>query len=91
MEGLVLFALGAGTVLLAQKGRKRAKAALGWLARQSGFIAGRVKSDIATAKQVAHDEFSKAREDNPPPQVDVVVPSTRVTHADGESRANGSS
>ena len=79
MEGLFLFALGAGAVLAAQRGRKHAKKAVGWVARQSGWLVSRVRSEIDTARQVARDEFERAREANPAPIVEVVVPSERVS------------
>ncbi len=78
MEGLILFALGAGSVFVAQRGRKHAKKAVGWVARQSGWLVSRVRSEIDTARKVARDEFERARESNPAPIVDVVVPSERV-------------
>jgi len=78
MEGLILIALGAGVVIAVQKGRKPAKKVLGWVARQGGFLAGRVKTDIERAKKFTRDEFSRAREANPPSAPDVVVPSERV-------------
>lgn len=83
MEGIIIFALGAGAVLVAQRGRKRAKSAIGWVARQSGWVVSRVRSDIDTAKRVAREEFERAREANPAPAVDLVVPSERVAQADG--------
>jgi hypothetical protein len=88
VESLFIFALGAGTVWVAQKGRKQAKDAVGWIARQSGWIASRVRSDIAAARRVAHDEFKRAREADPAPTPDHVVPSTRVPHAEENGRAH---
>jgi hypothetical protein len=88
MEAITLgFALGAGAVLLARNGRKRAKVAIGWAARQAGWIAGRIRSDISAAKNHARDEFERERAANPAPAVDVVVPSERVAHA--ERNGNG--
>lgn len=79
MEGITLgIAIGAGAVLLAKNGRKRVKSAIGWAARQSGWIVARVKSDVATARRVAREEFERERAANPHPAVDVVVPSERV-------------
>jgi hypothetical protein len=87
VEGLVIFALGAGTVWVAQHGRKQAKDAVGWIARQSGWVLSRVRSDIATARRVAREEFKRAREADPPPTPDHVVPSTRVPQAEENGRA----
>jgi len=84
MEAITLgFALGAGAVLLARNGRARAKVAIGWVARQSGWLVGRVRSDIAAAKNLARQEFERERAANPAPAVDGVVPSERVGYANG--------
>jgi hypothetical protein len=71
-------AIGAGAILLARNGRARAKSAIGWVARQSGWLAGRIRSDIDSAQRLARDEFVRQRDGNPDPAVDVVVPSERV-------------
>lgn len=85
MEGITLgIAIGAGAMLLAKNGRKRAKAAIGWAARQSGWLVARVRSDVAMAKEVAREEFERERRANPGPAVDVVVPSERV-HTNGSA------
>jgi hypothetical protein len=83
MEGITLgIVIGAGAVMLAKNGRKRVKSAIGWAARQSGWVVARVRADVATAHRVAREEFERERTGNPPPAVDVVVPSERV-HANG--------
>jgi hypothetical protein len=89
MEGLIIFALGAGAVLVAQRGRKQAKDAVGWIARQSGWLVGRIRTDIDAARKIARDEFSRARSANPPPMPDDVVPSARVHHAESNAESNG--
>lgn len=82
MEMLTLgIAIGAGAVLLAKNGRSRAKTAIGWVARQSGWLVARVKTDVEAARRLAREEFERERSANPAPAVDVVVPSERVTHA----------
>lgn len=70
-------------MLAAQRGRKHAKKAVGWVARQSGWLVSRVRTEIDTARKVARDEFERARDADPAPVVDVVVPSARVADANG--------
>lgn len=83
MEGIIIFALGAGAAVLARRGRKPVKSAIGWVARQSGYIVSRVRGDIDIAKRVARDEFERARAQKHEPVADDVVPSERVAQVDG--------
>ena len=87
MEGITLgILIGAGVVMLAKNGRQRVKKAIGWSARQTGWLIARVQSDVETAKRVAREEFERERA-NPQPIVDVVVPSERV-HTNGDVKAS---
>jgi hypothetical protein len=89
MEAITVgIAIGATAVVLAKNGRARAKAAIGWAARHAGWLAARVRSDIAAANRVAREEFEHARRGEPGPAVDVVVPSERVTQGNGAARSD---
>lgn len=84
MEGITVgILIGAGVVMLAKNGRQRVKKAIGWTARQTGWLVARVKADVATAKRVAREEFERERA-NPQPVADIVVPSERV-HTNGSA------
>jgi hypothetical protein len=61
---------------------------VGWIARQTGWLAGRIKNDVAEARKIAREEFTRARNANPPPTPDDVVPSARVEHAESNGRAH---
>jgi hypothetical protein len=61
MEVFMGLALGAGALLLAKKGRPMVRAAVGWTARKSGWIASRVRASVDDAKAVARDEFARGR------------------------------
>jgi hypothetical protein len=62
MEGITLgVLLGAAAVLLGRKGSTRAKGAVGWAAKQAGWIAGRIQTDIADARRIAREEFERER------------------------------
>jgi hypothetical protein len=67
LEMLAIYAIGAGTVLLVQGGRGRAKNAVGWMARQAGFLSSRVRADLAAVRQITRDEFIRARAANAGP------------------------
>ena len=63
MEGITLgVLLGAAAVLLGRQGSGRAKGALGWAAKQAGWIAGRVQTDIADARRIAREAFERERD-----------------------------
>ena len=80
MEGIIIFALGAGAVVVAPRNGKRGKAALGWIARQSGFLVGRVRADVAAARRSAREEFVRARDADAPPEPNVIVSTAEVTN-----------
>lgn len=89
MEAITVgIAIGATAVVLAKNGRARAKAAIGWAARQTGWLVARVRSDIAATQRVAREEFERARRGDPAPAVDVVVPSERATQGNGAARSD---
>ena len=65
MEAIALgIAIGAGAVLALRNGRERAKKAVGWAARQAGWISGQVNVAVENAKRVAREEFSRGRDEN---------------------------
>jgi hypothetical protein len=62
MEVVLLgLALGAGALFFAKRGRPVAKAAVGWTARKTGFIASRVQASIDRTKAVAREEYERGR------------------------------
>jgi hypothetical protein len=61
MEVIMGLALGAGALLLVKKGRPMVRAAVGWTARKSGWIASRVKASVDDAKAMARDEYARGR------------------------------
>jgi hypothetical protein len=63
MEVVMGLALGAGALLLAKRGRPAVRKAVGWAARKTGWIAGRVRTSIDEAKTMAREEFERGRAD----------------------------
>jgi hypothetical protein len=62
MEPVLLgLALGAGAVYLAKRGRGAMHSALGWTARKTGWVAGRVRSSLDEARTVARAQYEQGR------------------------------
>ena len=62
MEPLLLgIALGAGALFVAKRGRGAVKSAVGWTARQSGWLAGRVRTSLDETRTVARAQFERGR------------------------------
>jgi hypothetical protein len=63
MEVVMGLVLGAGALLLAKRGRKAVASTIGWTARKSGWVAGRVRSSLHEATQIARDQYERGRLD----------------------------
>jgi hypothetical protein len=64
MEPVLLgMALGAGAIYLAKRGRKVTHSAVGWTARKTGWIAGRVRSSLDEARAVARAQYERGRQE----------------------------
>jgi hypothetical protein len=61
MEVVMGLALGAGALLLVKRGRPMFRAAVGWTARKSGWIASRVQESIKSTRAVAREEYERGR------------------------------
>jgi len=77
MEAIALgIVIGAGAVLAWRHGKASAKKAVGYAARQAGFIRGQVDAAVQKARTTVRDEFQRGRAENPPRYVDVPPPSS---------------
>jgi hypothetical protein len=60
MEGVTLgILLGAAAMYFGRQGSARTKGAVGWVAKQAGWIAGRVQTDISDARRIAREAFER--------------------------------
>jgi hypothetical protein len=56
-------ALGAGAIYFAKRGRSATHSAVGWTARKTGWIAGRVRSSLDEARAVARSQYERGRQE----------------------------
>jgi hypothetical protein len=65
MEAVSLgFALGVGAVLVYKHGRTAVRSAVGWSARQVGWVTSRVAGAIDDARSTARREYERGRDAN---------------------------
>jgi hypothetical protein len=75
MEAITLgFVVGVGVTLLVKRGGPRIKKAVGWTARQSGWIAARAATAVEDARQKLRDQYARGRATDPPVDVPPKAP-----------------
>jgi hypothetical protein len=90
MEAIALgIAIGAGVVLAIKHGKAGAKRAIGWTARQAGWVSGQVDAAVKQTRRAVREQYERGREENLKKAVDIPPPSSR-SHANGTNLANGS-
>jgi hypothetical protein len=61
MEVVVGFVACAGAILLAKRGGKSMRSAIGWTARKSGWVASRVRASLHETAAVAREQYERGR------------------------------
>ena len=83
MEAIALgIVMGAGALLAWKHGKESARKAVGFAARQAGFIRGQVDAAVEKARSTLRDEYRRGREEKPAGYAEVPPPSSNG-HANG--------
>jgi hypothetical protein len=91
METVILaIVLGTGAFYVAKQGRGAMRSAVGWSARQMGWLASQVKSSLDETRDVARAQYERGRVDGDAPTVVATSSPSNSSPSNGDGSAHAS-